>query len=354
MTNTSGHVPSEQWRPMETAPKDGTLLRLLVEFEHHATEDGEGPQPTIGSNTWDNHHDFDEWQFAGWDWCQDRYTQGVGKPVGWLPLLGTAPAAPKSVQPADPMGWPLPCGIKVGHVTISKGVALRTLVRRMEVLYSMATGRAAHQDEVPSEAQYLCQAWGETDYPVVAIVTGLGAVSAFLVEMWLGDADGKHDDGTKALPAALADMQEEWKREGDTWKWSIEFEIGGISVQKVWLTAPRALAGHEKALTQAECDVLAERSRQINEEGYDPAHDDEYVNDEIAAMAALYVMPEGARDWDTTSTGYGDTLGAAMMPADWDAPRFGHRRQQLVKGAAMALAEIERLDRDAARKGDVA
>lgn len=81
------------WRDMATAPKDGTLLRLLVEFEHHATEDGEGPHPTIGSNTWDNHHDFDEWQFAGWSWEQDCYTQGVGKPVGWLPILDAADAA---------------------------------------------------------------------------------------------------------------------------------------------------------------------------------------------------------------------------------------------------------------------
>lgn len=81
----------EQWRPMATAPKDGSLLRLLVEFENHATVDGEGPQPTIGSNTWDNHHDFDQWQFAGWDWEQDCYTQGVGVPVGWLPLQDNNP-----------------------------------------------------------------------------------------------------------------------------------------------------------------------------------------------------------------------------------------------------------------------
>lgn len=79
------------WRDMATAPKDGTLLRLLVNFEHHATEDGEGPQATIGSNTYDNHHDFDECQFAGWNWEQDCYTQGVGTPVGWLPMMDVEP-----------------------------------------------------------------------------------------------------------------------------------------------------------------------------------------------------------------------------------------------------------------------
>ncbi|RYF81150.1 MAG: hypothetical protein EOO29_11460 [Comamonadaceae bacterium] len=98
-------------------------------------------------------------------------------------------------------------------------------------------------------------------------------------------------------------------------------------------------------LSQAARDVLAERVRQINAEGYDPQHDDAHVNDEIAAMGSLFLMPEGVRDWDTTSTGYGHTLGEAMLPADWEAPRFGDRRDQLVKGTALGLAEIERLDR---------
>jgi len=39
---------------------------------------------------------------------------------------------------ADPLDMPLPCDVKVGHVTIRKGVALRTLVAHMQVLYDMA------------------------------------------------------------------------------------------------------------------------------------------------------------------------------------------------------------------------
>lgn len=89
----------EQWRPMETAPKDGTLVRLLVEFEDNATEDGEGPQPTIGSNTADNTGEDIGWQFAGWNWAHDCYTQGTGTPVGWLPMLAAAPTPP--AQAAD-------------------------------------------------------------------------------------------------------------------------------------------------------------------------------------------------------------------------------------------------------------
>lgn len=43
--------------------------------------------------------------------------------------------------------------------------------------------------------------------------------------------------------------------------------------------------------TDAVHSVLAERKRQTEVEGHDPAHDDAHVNDEIAAFAALYAMP---------------------------------------------------------------
>jgi hypothetical protein len=77
------------------------------------------------------------------------------------------------------------------------------------------------------------------------------------------------------------------------------------------------------------------------------AHDDEHVNDELAAMAAFYAMPIGARDWPAHETGYGDTLGEAIKPTDWKA-KTGDRRQELIKAGALILAEIERLDRAAA------
>lgn len=117
----------------------------------------------------------------------------------------------------------------------------------------------------------------------------------------------------------------------------------------------RAMDAPGLKLTAAAHDVLMERARQVAQEGYDTEHDDSHVNDEIAAMAALFVMPEAARDWDASSTGYGRTLGEAILPPDWNYPRLGDRRDQLVKGAAMAMAEIERIDRTAqASKGAAA
>lgn len=97
-------------------------------------------------------------------------------------------------------------------------------------------------------------------------------------------------------------------------------------------------------LTDASRDVLAERARQVSAEDWTPEHDDGHPNDEIAAFAAVYAMPPAARDWPASETGYGDTFGAALCPADW-APKFGDRRRELVKAGALIVAEIERLDR---------
>ncbi|MDV7979510.1 hypothetical protein R4K02_20775 [Pseudomonas aeruginosa] len=98
---------------------------------------------------------------------------------------------------------------------------------------------------------------------------------------------------------------------------------------------------------QAWLDVQAERRRQITAEGWTPEHDDEHACDEIAAFACFYAMPPAARDWDASSTGYGDTLGEAILPEGWE-PKTGDRRRELVKAGGLILAEIERLDRAAA------
>lgn len=85
MSTTEALEPS--WLPISTAPKDGTLVRLLVNFECHATADKVGPCPTIGSNTSENTGEADVWQFAGWNWEHDCYTEGIGTPIAWMPML---------------------------------------------------------------------------------------------------------------------------------------------------------------------------------------------------------------------------------------------------------------------------
>lgn len=91
-------------------------------------------------------------------------------------------------------------------------------------------------------------------------------------------------------------------------------------------------------------EIAAERQNQI-EKGYDAAHDDEHVCDEISAAATVLVMPDACRDWDASSTGYGDKLLDAMMPDYWLPMKDKGRRQNLITGIAMLVAEVERLDR---------
>lgn len=83
-------------RPMESAPRDGSMLRLLVQFTDHATQDTDGAAWTIGANKHD-HDGEDLWQFAGWCWTHDHFTEGKGTPVGWLPLLDDAHDAASEV-----------------------------------------------------------------------------------------------------------------------------------------------------------------------------------------------------------------------------------------------------------------
>lgn len=74
--------------PIETAPKDGTMMRLLVNyagpFGDHPLEDAETAW-TIGFNSLEDTGE-DAWQFAGWSWSQDCFTDGHGEVIGWLPF----------------------------------------------------------------------------------------------------------------------------------------------------------------------------------------------------------------------------------------------------------------------------
>lgn len=79
----------EQWRPMNTAPKNGTIVRLLVDYSGddacHPLEDAQVTH-TVGGCT-DDHTGLSEgFKFAGWSWEQDCFCEGRGKPIGWLPF----------------------------------------------------------------------------------------------------------------------------------------------------------------------------------------------------------------------------------------------------------------------------
>lgn len=112
--------------------------------------------------------------------------------------------------------------------------------------------------------------------------------------------------------------------------------------------APRAvpLAGKPDRFqifraTQAMCDVAAERRRQVSGEGRTLEHDDAYVAGELAKAGASYAVAD--------LYGVGGKSLFDTPPFFWPwSPEFWKpkaRRANLVRAAALLIAEIERLDR---------
>ncbi len=81
-------------------------------------------------------------------------------------------------------------------------------------------------------------------------------------------------------------------------------------------------------MTDALADIAAERQRQIDSEGWTPAHDDEHTEGEMAEAAACYAGGSG--------------IGWPWHPKWW---KPSDKRRDLVKAGALIIAEIERLDR---------
>lgn len=93
--------------------------------------------------------------------------------------------------------------------------------------------------------------------------------------------------------------------------------------------------------TRAVRDVIAERRRQIEVEGWAPEHDDRHGAHELAEAAACYCLSSAGKPFDYFET---------MWPWERRWFKVSDPRRDLVKAGALVLAEIERLDRAAAPK----
>jgi hypothetical protein len=109
-------------------------------------------------------------------------------------------------------------------------------------------------------------------------------------------------------------------------------------------------------LTKAASDVLAERKRQIEREGWTPEHDNGHGHGSMALAAACYAAHTGTdcliESRINLSTKNADLFAAQefvrrFWPWDWEWWKPKDRRRNLVRAAALLLAEIERLDRAA-------
>lgn len=90
-------------------------------------------------------------------------------------------------------------------------------------------------------------------------------------------------------------------------------------------------------------EIWDERNRQREEEGWSESHDDSHVHGELAQAAGCYALHAGLPTPAQVPPG--------MSPQDWPwntkwwKPK--DRRRDLVRAAALIIAEIERLDRRA-------
>lgn len=152
------------------------------------------------------------------------------------------------------------------------------------------------------------------------------------------------------LPGVIEQLAKQWDGrmfgEIDIGK---AIRIDGRRFLKDSVAAP--VQPHGAPLPPGAIDVLAERRRQVEAEGWTAEHDDEHCDGSLAHAAACYALHAGdqssieamAMPWrnqDLDST-------PEAWPASWDAAwwRPKDRRRNLIKAGALILAEIERLDR---------
>lgn len=103
----------------------------------------------------------------------------------------------------------------------------------------------------------------------------------------------------------------------------------------------------QHSVPRAWLDVQAERRRQVEAEGWTPEHDDEHSHGQMARAAACYALAGSSAPNDGTAA----LLVSLAWPWDEQWWKPSTARRDLVKACALALAEIERLDRATVTQG---
>ncbi|MDF1778774.1 MAG: hypothetical protein P1V13_22350 [Rhizobiaceae bacterium] len=97
-------------------------------------------------------------------------------------------------------------------------------------------------------------------------------------------------------------------------------------------------------------EIFAERLHQVSGELFTPEDEDRYMPGTCALAAVTYALPKEVANARLSA---GQLLWRALWPWSIDLLRLTDRRSNLVRSAALILAEIEHLDRAARRaQGD--
>ena len=114
-------------------------------------------------------------------------------------------------------------------------------------------------------------------------------------------------------------------------------------------------------MSKATDDVLAERQRQIEAEGWTEEHDDQHADGSMALAACCYASMAAAYaevctgGWSPEQIDYVRLQPGYNWPRSWSRTWWKPKdpRRDLVRAAALLIAEIERLDRDALKTPNV-
>ncbi|WP_336071493.1 hypothetical protein [Nitratireductor rhodophyticola] len=96
-------------------------------------------------------------------------------------------------------------------------------------------------------------------------------------------------------------------------------------------------------ISKAMIDVMNERDRQWNDEGFDPDHDNTHTDASLARAGACYALKASENPTQYQPPGLISILWPNSWSWGWWKPK--DRRRDLVRAAALIIAEIERLDR---------
>lgn len=102
-------------------------------------------------------------------------------------------------------------------------------------------------------------------------------------------------------------------------------------------------------------DVIAERARQLVVEEYTEQHDDqEHMTGDLALAAACYARGRRQDFHDVAMPGKGAQCVPTAWPWDPNYWKPKNYRRDLVRAAALLIAEIDRIDRATAKSTDYA
>jgi hypothetical protein len=148
---------------------------------------------------------------------------------------------------------------------------------------------------------------------------------------------------------------EKHKTDAEFWKHNAELRASEITrlTERCDAYKGQVKAGDEqiaalrcRVATGVVSEIAAERRRQVEVEGWTAEHDDEHGSGEMARAAAAYA-DHSSRFRDATELGseYRIKAPSPLWPwsREWWKPK--DRRRDLIRAAALIVAEIERLDR---------